>query len=139
MTDPQPSPVPPRPQAAAVTSTGLAPNVGGALAYLFGPVTGILFLVIEKEDRFVRFHAAQSIGITVLWIVLSFALMMVSGVLGAIPGIGWIVGIAFFLLSLPIALAGFALWLFLMYRAYQGSEWRFPLVGAHAHRFANQE
>jgi uncharacterized membrane protein len=139
MTDPRSSPVPPRPQAAAVTtSTGLAPNVGGALAYLLGPITGILFLVIEKEDRFVRFHAAQSIALTVAWFALTIVLTIVSTVLGALPGVGWLIGIAFFLISLPLALAGFCLWLLLMYRAYQGKEWQLPVIGGHARRFVTQ-
>ena len=46
---------------ATTSSTGLQPNVAGALSYLLGIITGVLFLVIEKENRFVRFHAAQSI------------------------------------------------------------------------------
>jgi len=47
---------------------GATPNVAGALAYVLGPITGVFFLVIEKEDGYVRFHAAQSvaIGITLL-------------------------------------------------------------------------
>jgi len=40
------------------TSTGINPTVAGLLSYLLGFVTGIIFLVIEKENRFVRFHAA---------------------------------------------------------------------------------
>ena len=48
----------------ATTSTGLAPHVAGALAYVLGPITGVVFLVIEKDNRFVRFHAAQSIAVS---------------------------------------------------------------------------
>jgi uncharacterized membrane protein len=43
------------------TSTGLAANVAGLLTYILGPITGVLFLVLEKENRFVRFHAMQSV------------------------------------------------------------------------------
>ena len=42
------------------SSTGLDPNLAAALAYLLGFLTGILFLVIEKDSKFVRFHALQS-------------------------------------------------------------------------------
>ena len=48
--------------------TGLAPNVAGALSYVLGLVTGILFVLLER-DRFVRFHAFQSILVSVAWIV----------------------------------------------------------------------
>ena len=60
----------PMPAAAPVAGAGLTPNVAGALTYLLGLITGILFLVIDpfKTDRFVRFHAFQSIFFNVAWI-----------------------------------------------------------------------
>ncbi len=66
--DPSPAPVV---APAAAAGSGLTPNVAGALAYLVGVITGILFLVIDpfKTDRFVRFHAFQSIFFNVAWIV----------------------------------------------------------------------
>jgi len=115
------------------TSTGLAPNVAGALSYVLGPITGILFLVLEKENRFVRFHAAQAIATGVVLIVLSIALSMISGVLAFIPLIGWLVAL---LLSLVMGLGSFILWLMLMWRAYQGDEWEVPFVGTFARRMA---
>jgi uncharacterized membrane protein len=82
------------------TSTGLAPNVAGALAYVLGPITGIAFLILETKSRFVRFHAAQS---TVVFVIV-FALSVVLGVLGTalafIPFLGWIVSV---LLSLGLS------------------------------------
>lgn len=113
-------------------TTGLAPNVAGALSYLLGPVTGVLFLVLEKESRFVRFHAAQSIGVTVVAVVANIALAVLGTILGFLPIIGWLVSIA---LSLVVMLAGFGLWLYLMYRAYQGDEWEVPGVGAQVRRY----
>ena len=62
------------------TSTGLAPNLAAALAYAFGPISGVLFYVLEKDNRFVRFHAAQSIAISIAVFVISIAL----GILGAV-------------------------------------------------------
>jgi uncharacterized membrane protein len=112
-------------------SSGLAPNVAGALAYVLGPLTGILFLVIEKDNRFVRFHAAQSIVVGIALIILDIALMILSTVLAVVPIIGWIIGI---LLSLGLGLGSFILWLVLMYRAYQGREWEVPFAGAQARR-----
>jgi uncharacterized membrane protein len=123
-----------RPQAMAspVAASGLTANTAGALAYLAGIVTGILFLVIDpyKNDRFVRFHAFQSIFFNVAWIALWIAWMIVSLVLGAITK-----GLFIFLqvpIDLVIMVGGFALWAFLMYSAYQGKTTRLPVLGALA-------
>ncbi len=64
-------PLPPPPQTGAA-STGMSSNVAGALSYLIGPVTGIIFLVLEpyNRDKFVRFHAFQSIGFSVAAFIL---------------------------------------------------------------------
>jgi len=119
----------------AANSSGLAPNVAGALSYLLGPFTGILFLVLEKKNPFVRFHAAQSIGISVAWIVFWVVFTVISTVLGAIPVLGWIAAIGFFLLAMLLGLGGLALWLYLMYSAWNGNEWEFPWVGEQSRRF----
>jgi uncharacterized membrane protein len=114
-------------------STGLAPNLAGALAYLFAPLTGILFLVLEKENWFVRFHAAQSIVFGVARIVVWVALTILGMILGVIPVIGWILSI---LLSFGFGLGCFALWLYLMFQAFQGREWEVPVLGVQARRIA---
>ncbi len=111
--------------------TGLSPNVAGALAYLLGPITGILFLVLEKEDRFVRFHAAQSIVVGVAMVLVYIVLTVLNSILAVIPILGWIVGI---LLTLVVGLASFVLWLLLMYKAFQGQEWQVPGLAPYARR-----
>jgi uncharacterized membrane protein len=120
------------PQPTPTQGTGLSPNVAGALAYLLGPITGIIFLVIEKNDRFVRFHAMQS---TVLWVAWFIASIVLSVLSGAIPVIGWIFG---FLLSIVMAIGGVILWLLLMFKAYQGQEWELPWVGQFARKQLGQ-
>lgn len=115
----------------ATTSTGLPSNVAGALAYLLGPITGIAFFVLEKQDRFVRFHAAQSIVVSVAMIIASVALTVFSAILGIIPIIGFLIGL---LLSLGFGLASFGLWLLLMFRAFQGAEWEVPMAGEYARK-----
>lgn len=115
----------------ATPTTGLAPNVAGALAYVLGPITGVLFLVLEKENRFVRFHAAQSITTGLLLVAISIALSVLSTVLAFVPVLGWIVAL---LLALVIGFGGFVLWLLLMWRASQGKEWEVPVAGAFARR-----
>jgi uncharacterized membrane protein len=115
-----------------VANSGLQANTAGALAYLAGIITGIIFLVVDpyKGDRFVRFHAFQSIFFNVAWIALWIAWMIVGLVLSAITK-----GL-FFFLQLPIDLllmaGGFALWAFLMYSAYQGKMTKLPVIGALA-------
>ena len=118
------------------TDTGLTPNVAGALAYALGIITGVLFLVLEKRNGFVRFHAAQSVVITAAWIALSIGLFIIETILTFIPVLGWIVAAAGFLLGIALFFAGLALWLLLMYRAYQGREWELPVIGAYARRLA---
>jgi uncharacterized membrane protein len=115
--------------AAPAGTTGLPSNAAGALCYFLGALTGILFLIIEKKDPFVRFHAAQSIGVTVVAIGISITLMILSAVLGVVPILGWILG-AF--LSLGFMLVAFGFWLFLMFQAWQGRSWEVPMVGARA-------
>lgn len=115
------------------TGTGLAPNMAGALSYFLGALTGILFLVLDKGRPFVRFHAMQSIVLTVAWFAVWVVLSIFGLVLGAVPIIGWLIS---FLLSLAVGILGFVLWLYLMYRAYSGDEWELPVLGPYARRFA---
>ena len=103
-----------------LSSTGLEPKLAGLLAYLLGPLSGIFFLVMEKQSAFVRFHAMQS--------TLTFVgLFVLSIVLGIIPLLGQV-------LSNAIGLLQLALWIFLMFKAFQGEVYRLPLVGDIAAR-----
>ena len=102
------------------SSTGLEANLAGALTYVLGPITGILFLVLEKESKFVRFHAMQS---TITFV----ALFVISLVLGMIPILGW-------LLLLPFQLLVLALWIFLMFKAFKGEKYKLPTIGDLAER-----
>ncbi len=115
------------------TSTGLAPNVAGAFSNVLGPLTGILFLVLEKENRFVRFHAVQSIAVGLLLVVLSIAFSILSAMLAIVPILGWIIAIV---AGLGFALVTFVLWVMLMLRAFQGREWEVPAVGRYARQYS---
>ena len=97
------------------TSTGMQVNVAALLSYVLGWVTGLIFYLIEKDNKFVRFHAMQSIvtfgGLNVLIMVLIF-----------IPVLGWIV--------MPIvSILQFILWILLMVKAYQGETFKLPIAG----------
>jgi uncharacterized membrane protein len=98
------------------TSTGLDANLAAALTYLVGFVTGIIFLLVEKENRFVRFHAMQS--------TLTFASIVgIDILLQVVPLLGALVVL---FLVIP---ASAILWLFLMFKAYQGEEYVLPIIG----------
>jgi uncharacterized membrane protein len=102
-------------------------NLAGALCYIVGFITGILFLVLEPYNRrpFVRFHAFQSIFFCVAWIALSIALSIAFGIVGAVTSM-WLV---FLPLRMLIGFAGFLIWLFLMYKAYNNEWYQLPIVG----------
>ncbi len=102
------------------TSTGMDQNVAGLLCYLVGWITGLVFFLIEKENRFVRFHAMQSI-------VVFGALTVVSVILGVIPIIGWIV-------SWLVGLLALVLWIVLMVKAYQNQMYKLPWAGDFAEK-----
>jgi uncharacterized membrane protein len=105
------------------TSTGMKPNVAGLLCYLVGWVTGLIFLLIEKDSKFVRFHAIQSIGFSICIVIL----WVIAVVLAFIPILGWIVD---FLIWIGIVV----LWIVLMVKAYQGHMFKLPIVGKFAEK-----
>ncbi|HEY7404705.1 MAG TPA: DUF4870 domain-containing protein [Candidatus Angelobacter sp.] len=104
-------------------------NLAGALCYIAGFITGIIFLVMEPygKNRFVRFHAFQSIFFSVVCIVFSMVWSWVFVSLLFTPGMGlW--GLLS-LVWLVIRLAMFAAWIFLMYKAYNNEEFKLPFIG----------
>ena len=113
--------------------SGLPDNLAGALSYFLGALTGILFFIIDRQRPFVRFHAAQAIVATIAWVIISVGLMVLSIVLAVIPLIGWLIST---LLYAIMGLGGFALWLWLMWQAYQGKKYELPIVGPYAVRLA---
>jgi len=97
------------------TSTGLQQNVAGLLCYVVGWITGIIFLILEKDNKFVKFHAVQSI-------VVFGAHTVITVIFGWIPVVGtivnWILGVV-----------AFILWIILMVKAYQGQMFKLPIAG----------
>lgn len=102
------------------TSTGLAANVAGLLCYVLGWISGLVFILIEKENKFVRFHAMQSI-------IVFGALTIASFILGSIPFIGIVLGWL-------ISVLGIILWIVLMVKAYQGQRYKLPWAGDFAEK-----
>ena len=100
------------------TALGVDENIEGLLCYVLGFITGILFLILEKDNKFVRFHAMQSIATFLI-------IFVISMVIGFIPVIGW-------LLSPLIGLVALILWLLLMFKAYKGEKYKLPIAGDFA-------
>jgi uncharacterized membrane protein len=122
---PAPAYNPPPPSSAA--GAGMDDNVAGALCYLIGFITGILFLLLEPYNKrpFVRYHAFQSIFFCVGWIALSIALSITFVVVGAVAHLWFI----FLPIRLLFGFLGFLLWLFCMYKAYNREWYELPIVG----------
>jgi uncharacterized membrane protein len=111
------------------TATGLQENVAGLLCYVLGWVSGIVFLLLEQENKFIRFHAIQSIIV--------FGVLTVAGI---------VINIVFFWIpplsrgiNAVIGLLGFALWIVLMVKAYQGTKFKIIWAGNIAEKAAGGE
>jgi uncharacterized membrane protein len=108
------------------TSMNMDANVAAGLSYILSWVTGLIFFLIEKQNRFVRFHAMQSIilggGVAVIEIALSFLGYFVP-LMGCLSSL---VGIAFFIVSIICIV-----------NAFQGKYFKLPVIGDYAERYAN--
>ena len=109
---------------------GMQPNIEAGLSYVLGWVTGLIFFFMEKQNRFVRFHAMQSIlffgGLTVIRIILS--------VIGAIAFLGFFTG----LIWIAVSIIGVVGYIVLLINAFQGKYFKLPIVGDYAEKYANQ-
>ena len=97
------------------TMLGVTENLEALLCYALGWVTGLIFLLLEQKNAFVRFHAMQSL-------VTFLALFIISAVVGFIPVLGVLVG----LILWPL---GVVLWIVLMVKAYKGERYKLPMIG----------
>lgn len=115
------------------SSTGLAPNAAAALSYLAWWLSGLLFFLVERESRFVKFHAAQAIvGLGALWAVgltlwvFAFAALFVSAFVFKV----------LLYLAYGAWLLGLIAWAICIVRAWQGDEFELPWVGPIARRLS---
>jgi len=114
----------------AAGGTDLEPNVAAAIAYLFAPLTGVVMLLVEgDEDDFVRFHSIQSIGFGAVAIAAWTVVGIVMGILTAIPFVGDIFALLALPLNAVVGLGAFAVWLLLIFKAYQGERYGLPVLG----------
>jgi uncharacterized membrane protein len=128
------SPVMPFGRAAAGSAdTGLGVNSASALCYLFGFVTGIVFLVLApyNRDKRVRFHAFQSIFLSVAVAVLRIGITIMAAMLGAVS---FSLGALISALHAVVSLGFFVVWLYIMWKSYQGETVVLPVIGELAQR-----
>lgn len=131
----------PPPVQTAKSSTGLDENVAALLAYIATWVSGLVFFLIEKDSRFVRFHAMQAIllgasatilGI-VLWILWFFGLIigaMISDVLAGLVSV--VLGLLMFVFSIGVLIAI----VMCLIKAYQMQYFKLPVIGNYAEKFS---
>ena len=142
------NPPPSQPGSPSSGIGGLDPKVAAALSYIW--IVGLIFFFIEKENRFVRFHAIQSVIfaiassiIVVVLVVLTMILTIVMGVGGAMVGgglglivslLGWLIWLLFALVILLILLG----LVFAAYKAYQGEKFKLPFIGNMAEKIVDK-
>lgn len=130
------------------SSIGLDQNIAAALSYIW--IIGLVFFFIEKENKFIRFHAMQSVLYAILWTVVIVALFIVSLVVTIVGGVaaaaagsaGGLIGIVVWLISLVVWLVIPLIYLggliFSAVKAYQGSYFKLPVIGNLAESIANK-
>jgi uncharacterized membrane protein len=104
---------------------GLPENIAAALSYLFGAFSGVVVLILERENKFVRFHALQS----TLWFLFLYVALAVLRFVVRIPILGWLLGIV---VNPVIWIGGVVIFIsavFLILKAYEGKTFKLPIFG----------
>jgi uncharacterized membrane protein len=109
-------------------TAGLTPNVSAGLSTVMPPFTGIVFLLLERRDQFVRFTAMQSVFFGVFCFVIWMVCMVIGVVLSHVPLINILWWLTHFLISLVMLM----IWIVLMVKAFSGKEWELPFLGKMA-------
>jgi uncharacterized membrane protein len=131
------------PATVAKSSTGLDENLAALLSYVFGWISGLIFFLIEKDSRLVRFHAMQSILLgaaaivifVVFWIVAVVSSLVVGYISGILGGIVWIV---MMLVGGALGLGIFVAAIISLIKAYQGQYFKLPVIGNYAEKFSTK-
>ena len=106
---------------------GLSPNAAAALSYVLGPISGIAVMVMERENKFVRFHALQSTLWFLMLLVIGWVISFIMGL--SIPILGFLLGLVLSPIYVVGTLVYFLSKLFLIWKAYQGAKFKIPIFG----------
>jgi len=120
------------------TSTGMQAKTEALVSYLLGWVTGIVFLVIERKNRFVRFNAAQSTIFFGATFILLALLHYIGAFLGGIFLIGFVLGPVFACASFVVGIPTLLIWLYLMMQSFRGKTVRLPIISGYADSLVNR-
>jgi uncharacterized membrane protein len=122
------------------TALGLDTNVGALLCYLpicsINLIYSIIVLVVEKDNRLVRFHAFQSLLLIAACFVAIVGIAVVGGILGGVTG-SFTISMLFTLVMWVIGLAFLGAAIFMCVKAYSGSQFKLPVIGDMAEKWAN--
>ncbi|HEY3901838.1 MAG TPA: DUF4870 domain-containing protein [Chthoniobacter sp.] len=119
----------PEPPVISVETTGLPSNLAACLACIFSLVGGIVFLVLEKKDKFVRFHAMQAVVLGGVAVVFYVALEFISWIVSHIAFLGGLLVLLLNLVGMLVGLAYVALIVVTAVKAFAGKEWEIPYLG----------
>ncbi|MBI4373813.1 MAG: DUF4870 domain-containing protein [Deltaproteobacteria bacterium] len=121
------------PTSGPARGTGLAPNIAAVVCYLCAPITSIVIMLLEKENRDVQFHSWQATVLSIGYIVVSIALNILAIIMGKLIGF---LGMVVHWFSPLVGLTAFILWLICIVKAYQGERWKIPYLGDFAEKKA---
>lgn len=128
---PEPKPAETAPPIVVEEGSGVAPNIAAGICAILPLVGGIVFLVLEKKNAFVRFWAMQSVFFGIATFCMSIALCIASFILGHIPILGWLVMI---LAWMAYWLAFGVIWIITIIKAFSNLEWEIPYLGKLARK-----
>ena len=134
---------PPVQTAPAKSSTGLDENIAALLSYVFGWVSGLIFFLIEKDSRLVRFHAMQSLLLQVfiavlaivIWVILFVMLLISSQISGLLSTLVTIVAT---LIWIVLGIGFLVGWIMCLIKAYQSQYFKLPVIGNFAEKFSQK-
>ncbi len=122
------------------TALGLDTNVGALLCYLpicaISLIYSIIVLVTDKSNKFVRFHAFQSLLLTGVYVVLLIVVSIFAGIIGGVTGSGALASLTG-ILSFVVIAAFILLMILGCVKGYQGQFWKLPVIGDMADKWSN--
>ena len=120
--------------ALTTNTTGLAPNLAAGIATLFTIVGGVVFLVLEKKDKFVRFWAMQAVFLGGLMLAVSILVRVSYAVFDFIPVVGKLLMVLVGIANLLFSLAWFVVYVITVVKAFTRQEWEIPWLGKLARK-----
>ena len=114
--------------------SGVAPKIAATICAALPPVGGIVFLVLEKKNAFVRFWAMQSVFFGGVAIAISILIQIAALILGHIPILGWLMAVLLAFAGMAFGLAMLIVWIISIIKAFSNVEWEIPYVGKLARK-----